>query len=56
MKAWMVLGLTGLSLAGCEDGSPERNVTQVVAANPMSDQLKGLSEPMRNLVDLEAGY
>jgi hypothetical protein len=39
----------GLLLAGCEDGAPERNVTTVVAANPLSDQLKALSEPSRNL-------
>ncbi|HEX8126474.1 MAG TPA: hypothetical protein VF548_12910 [Allosphingosinicella sp.] len=36
-------------LAGCEDGAPEQNVTRVVAANPMSDQLKALSEPTRFL-------
>jgi hypothetical protein len=39
----------GLLLAGCEDGAPERNVTTVVAANPLSDQLKTLSEPTRHL-------
>ena len=49
MKAWAIFGTIGLLLAGCEDGAPERDVTQVVAANPMSDQLKALSEPMRNL-------
>jgi hypothetical protein len=38
-----------LILAGCEDGAPEQNVTTVVAANPMSDQLKALSEPTRFL-------
>jgi hypothetical protein len=36
-------------LAGCEDGAPEQDVTHVVAANPMSDQLKALSEPTRQL-------
>jgi hypothetical protein len=49
MKAWTMLAATGLLLAGCEDGAPEQNVTHVVAANPMSDQLKTLSEPTRNL-------
>lgn len=49
MKAWMAFGAAALLLAGCEDGAPERNVTKVVAANPMSDQLKALSEPMRHL-------
>src|SRR3712207_3011756 len=49
MKARTVVVAMGLLVAGCEDGSPERNVTQVVAANPMSDQLKTLSEPTRNL-------
>jgi hypothetical protein len=49
MKAWALLVATAGLLAGCEDGAPERNVTRVVAANPMSDQLKTLSEPTRNL-------
>ena len=49
MRARASLAAFGLLLAGCEDGAPERNVTQVVAANPMSDQLKTLSEPTRNL-------
>jgi hypothetical protein len=49
MKAWAIAGAAALLLAGCEDGSPEHNVTQVVAANPMSDQLKALSEPTSNL-------
>jgi hypothetical protein len=49
MKGWANLAVCGLLLAGCEDGTPERNVTKVVAANPMSDQLKALSEPTRNL-------
>jgi hypothetical protein len=46
-RATMAAGF--LLLAACEDGAPERNVTQVVAANPMSDQLKALSEPSRHL-------
>lgn len=49
MKAVAALGAIGLLLAGCEDGTPERDVTKVVAANPLSDQLKALSEPTRNL-------
>ena len=49
MKGWMGLGAAALLLGGCEDGAPEQNVTKVVAANPMSDQLKMLSEPSRNL-------
>ena len=49
MKAWATIAACGLLVAGCEDGAPERNVNQVVAANPMSDQLKALSEPTRNL-------
>jgi hypothetical protein len=48
MKARLAIVLA-LASAGCEDGAPERNVTRVVAANPMSDQLKKLSEPMRLL-------
>ena len=49
MKAWQAAIGAGLLLAGCEDGAPEANVTQVRAANPQSDQLKALSEPTRNL-------
>ncbi|MGZ8286420.1 MAG: hypothetical protein ACXW27_15905 [Allosphingosinicella sp.] len=49
MKGWAILAAMGGLLAGCEDGSPERNVTKVVAANPHSDQLKALSEPTRFL-------
>ena len=49
MKGWAAIAVSGLLLGGCEDGAPERDVTRVVAANPMSDQLKGLSEPTRNL-------
>jgi len=49
MKGWAIVAAGGLLLAGCEDGAPEKNVTPVVVANPMSDQLKTLSEPTRNL-------
>ena len=38
-----------LLLAGCEDGAPEQAVKKVEAANPFSDQLKGMSELYRNL-------
>jgi hypothetical protein len=48
MKGWATIAICSL-LAGCEDGAPEPNVTKVVVANPMSDQLKTLSEPTRNL-------
>lgn len=48
MKGWAWLA-AALALAGCEDGTPEQNVTQVRLANPQSDQLKALSPPMRNL-------
>ena len=49
MRIWAISATIGMLLAGCEDGSPERNVTRVVAANPYSDQLKALSEPTRYL-------
>jgi hypothetical protein len=49
MKGLAIIAIGGLLLAGCEDGAPERNVTQVVAVNPHSDQLKALSEPTRYL-------
>jgi hypothetical protein len=39
----------GLLLAGCEDGAPERQATQVRAANPTSDALKGMTELYRHL-------
>jgi hypothetical protein len=49
MKAWATLAAMGVVLAGCEDGAPAENVTKIVVANPMSDQLKALTEPTRNL-------
>jgi hypothetical protein len=49
MRIWAACATMALLLAGCEDGTPEQNVTSVVAANPLSDQLKSLSEPNRNL-------
>jgi hypothetical protein len=48
MRRWIFLTAV-LALAACEDGAPERNVTQVSAANPHSDQLKGMTELYRNL-------
>jgi hypothetical protein len=49
MKAWVTIAACLGLLTGCDDGAPNREVTQVVVANPMSDQLKALSEPTRNL-------
>ena len=49
MKRWTMVAALGMVLVGCEDGTPERNVTRIVTANPASDQLKALSEPTRNL-------
>lgn len=49
MRRFAAIATVALMIAGCEDGGPERNVTRIVAANPHSDQLKTLSEPMRNL-------
>jgi hypothetical protein len=40
---------TALLLAGCEDGAPEQNRASVQAANPLSDQLKAMSEASRHL-------
>lgn len=48
MKGWAAVAMV-LLLAGCDDGAPQRNVTKVVVANPLSDELKALSEPTRNL-------
>jgi hypothetical protein len=49
MRILATCAAIGLLLAGCEDGAPEQDVTKVVAANPLSDQLKILSGPSRNL-------
>lgn len=51
MRGPAILALTiAFTLTGCGDGGqPRRNVTQVRAANPLSDQLKGMSELYRNL-------
>ena len=38
-----------LLLAGCEDGTPEQNVTQVKAAIPGSDRLAAMTPLYRNL-------
>jgi len=45
----LALALVPLALAGCGGSGGGGNVTQVRAANPMSDQLKGMSELYRNL-------
>jgi hypothetical protein len=49
MKAWVTIAACLGLLAGCGEGDSNREVTQVVVANPMSDQLKALSGPTRNL-------
>ncbi len=49
MKGWATMAGCALLVAGCDDGAPARDVTKVVVANPMSDQLKALSEPTRHL-------
>jgi hypothetical protein len=49
MKAWATMAACTILLGACDDGAPERDVTQVVAANPHSDKLKALSEPTRQL-------
>jgi hypothetical protein len=41
--------MAALALAACEDGAPERQRTVVRAANPPSDQLKGMSDNGRRL-------
>ena len=38
-----------LLLAGCEDGTPERNVASVKASNTYSDQLAAMTPLYRNL-------
>ena len=49
MGRWISGLAFALVLAGCDDGAPERQTTQMRAANPISDQLKGMSELYRNL-------
>jgi hypothetical protein len=43
------MALAALALGACEDGAPEPERKQIVAANPTSDGLKGLSEMYRYL-------
>lgn len=38
-----------LSLAACGDGAPQQNRVEIKAGNPVSDQLKGMSELYRYL-------
>ena len=49
MGRWLPMLALGLLTSACEDGAPERNITQVRAANPVSDQLKEMSEIYRYL-------
>jgi hypothetical protein len=51
MTKWLAATALGLALtlAGCEDGAPEQNLTTVKTANPHSDQLKKMSPLYRNL-------
>jgi hypothetical protein len=49
MGRWLSIAAMALLAAGCEDGAPERNTIQVRAANPVSDQMKGMSEIYRYL-------
>ncbi|HEY0311277.1 MAG TPA: hypothetical protein VGC56_02170 [Allosphingosinicella sp.] len=48
MRGFALLSLS-LVVAACGQGQPSGNVTQVRAANPMSDQLKTMSDLYRNL-------
>jgi hypothetical protein len=48
-KAWCAGAALAAALAGCEDGAPEKRTAAVRAANPVSDQLKGLSDLYRYL-------
>jgi hypothetical protein len=50
MRATLAVLTLATALAGCGDSSqPQRNVASVRIANPMSDQLKGMSDLYRNL-------
>ena len=49
MKAWMPLVVLGLLAACGEDQQQERTTTVMRAANPISDQLKGMTEVYRYL-------
>jgi hypothetical protein len=48
MRGFALLSLS-LAVAACGQGQPSGNVTQLRAANPMSDQLKAMSDLYRNL-------
>ncbi len=54
MKKLIATAALAFALAGCEDGAPPGNVTQIRVANPHSDQLKALSGPMRHLALMRA--
>lgn len=45
----LTFGCAALALAGCEDGRPVENRTQIKVENPHHDQLVGLSAPMQRL-------
>jgi hypothetical protein len=49
MGRWLSIAAIALLAAGCEDGAPETNTIHVRAANPISDQMKGMSELYRYL-------
>jgi hypothetical protein len=49
MRATLALMGLAFAAAGCGDTGPARNTTQIRAANPYSDQLKGMSDLYRNL-------
>jgi hypothetical protein len=48
-RFFLVPLVAALGLAACEDGAPEPSAVKIKAANPLSDQLKGMSEMSRNL-------
>lgn len=49
MRYPLPLLLSALLLAGCEDGAPDPERKKVVAANPVSDQLRTMTPLYRNL-------
>lgn len=49
MRIAGALTIAALALAACEDGSPERNMITVRAANPTSDNMKTLDPIYRHL-------
>ena len=47
--AFPVLLFASLGVAGCEQGEPPENVTEIRIANPHSDELKALPTQLRHL-------